>query len=208
MPATRILVLARTRRCAIVSSPTRNARATASVDRPHTARNVSATWVSRVSAGWQQVKISRSISSSRTSHPSVGTAWLSITASIRRARCRSRNIFWRRTRSMALCRPTLTSQARGLDGKPSRGHCCSAAANASCNPSSASSKSPTRRISVARTRPASVRKTRSVSLSLTPVSAHVQPMAQIGRTSIVPSRAPGIRAAMPAASSRSLASIM
>src|SRR5690606_14355590 len=44
-----------------------------------------------------------------------------------------------------------TSQARGLPGTPSRGHCSSAARKASCSASSARSKSPSSRISVAST---------------------------------------------------------
>ena len=38
---------------------------------------------------------------------------------------------------MALKRPADTSQARGLAGTPSRGHCSTAAVNASCSASSA-----------------------------------------------------------------------
>ena len=76
MPASRILRLARTRRCAMVASGTRNARATAGVSRPPTVRSVSATCASRLSAGWQQVKSSGRRSSaaigppSRSVHPS------------------------------------------------------------------------------------------------------------------------------------------
>ena len=66
----------------MVSSFTRNARATASVESPQIARNVSATRVSMLSAGWQQVKISRSMSSPNTSSSaSAGAAWLAIVAS-------------------------------------------------------------------------------------------------------------------------------
>src|SRR5690606_15597359 len=57
---------------------------------------------------------------------------------------------------MALNRPAATSQARGLSGMPSRGHCSSAARNASESASSARSKSPSRRTSVAKTRRDSV----------------------------------------------------
>src|SRR6185503_8309733 len=60
--------------------------------------------------------------------------------------------FRRRAASIALKRPADTSHALGLDGTPSRGHCSSAALNASCRASSARSKSPSRRISVASTR--------------------------------------------------------
>ena len=58
MPASRILRLARTRRCGIVVSETRKARAISGVCRPPTSRRVSATRASSASAGWQQVKIS------------------------------------------------------------------------------------------------------------------------------------------------------
>ncbi len=63
MRASRILPLARTRRCAIVGSGTRNARAISAVVSPPSRRRVSATWAELPSAGWQQVKISRSRSS-------------------------------------------------------------------------------------------------------------------------------------------------
>ena len=66
MPASRIFCLARTRRCAIASSPARKARATCAVVSPQTVRSVSATWTSAANAGWQQMKISRSMSSSST----------------------------------------------------------------------------------------------------------------------------------------------
>src|SRR5438876_4165144 len=79
--------------------------------------------------------------------------------------CLPRKAMSRRTRSIALLRPTLTSQARGLEGGPS-GQRASAMANASCRASSARSKSPTRRISVASTRPASLRKMVSTSLGV------------------------------------------
>ena len=63
MPASRILRLARTRRCARVGSGTRNARAISGVVSPPSVRSVSATRASSASAGWQHVKISRSRSS-------------------------------------------------------------------------------------------------------------------------------------------------
>src|SRR5678815_2294307 len=53
--------------------------------------------------------------------------------------------------SIALKRPAETSHGTGLAGIPSRGHCSTAARNASCIASSARSKSPSRRISVAST---------------------------------------------------------
>ncbi len=52
--------LARTIRCAIVVSGARNARAISPVEKPAMSLSVSATWLSRGSAGWQQVKMSRS----------------------------------------------------------------------------------------------------------------------------------------------------
>ena len=63
----RSLRLARTMRCAIVASGTRNARASSGVSRPPSRRSVSATWASGASAGWQQRNISRSWSSGTTS---------------------------------------------------------------------------------------------------------------------------------------------
>ncbi len=63
MPALAIFRLARSRRCPIVASETRNARATAEVDKPETTFSVKATCASMDSAGWQQVKISRNLSS-------------------------------------------------------------------------------------------------------------------------------------------------
>jgi hypothetical protein len=49
--------LARVSRAARVVLDTRNARAMSPVSRPQIRRRVSATWASRESAGWQQVKI-------------------------------------------------------------------------------------------------------------------------------------------------------
>ncbi len=72
MPASRILPLARTSRCAIVGSGTRNARAISAVVNPPSSRSVSATRAGRASAGWQHVKISRS-RSSPTGSGSVGS---------------------------------------------------------------------------------------------------------------------------------------
>ena len=56
------------------------------------------------------------------------------------------------TEEIARNRPTEISQARGLAGRPSRGHCSTAAVKASWSASSARSKSPSRRMRVARTR--------------------------------------------------------
>ena len=66
MPAARIFRFARTSRCAIVASGTRNARAISSVVRPPSVRSVNATWASSASAGWQHVKISSSRSSAKS----------------------------------------------------------------------------------------------------------------------------------------------
>ena len=63
MLASTILRFARTMRCAIVGSATRNAAAISAVVKPATARSVRATCASCASAGWQHVKISRSLSS-------------------------------------------------------------------------------------------------------------------------------------------------
>ena len=74
--------LARTMRCAIVGSGTRNARAISSVVRPPSRRSVSATRASVESTGWQRVKISRSRSS-----PMSSSGW----RRLGRASCRPRS---------------------------------------------------------------------------------------------------------------------
>ena len=108
--------------------------------------------------GWQQVKISRRRSSSTLSSSEPRDVVRS-SASSRSASSPSdaSNRARRRIASIALNRPAETSHARGLAGTPSRGHCSTAAANASCSASSARSKSPSRRISVAKTRRDSAR---------------------------------------------------
>jgi hypothetical protein len=156
MRASRIFALARTIRCASVGGEVRKARAISSVVRPHTSRSVNATRASGGSAGWQQVKISRSRSSSmpwpsRSAGSTLASSCRAISACA--ASWRER----RRSASIARNRPAEMSQARGLAGTPSRGHCRTAAAKASCSASSARSKSPRRRISVARTRRESAR---------------------------------------------------
>ena len=96
--ASRILCLARTRRLAIVSSVTMNARAICPVVSPASVRSVRATRASSASAGWQQVKISRSRSSLMplwsSWSGSVGTdnaaASLSLAVSVAPRRSRSR----------------------------------------------------------------------------------------------------------------------
>src|SRR5690349_24133120 len=67
-------------------------------------------------------------------------------------------------RSIALKRPAETSQARGLSGTPSVGHCSTAARNASASASSARSKSPSRRTRVAKMRRDSLRYSSSMVL--------------------------------------------
>ena len=71
-----ILRFARTIRCCIVGTGTRKAAATSGVDRPPRKRNVSATWASNGSAGWQQVKnrVSRSSGSSPSGSVAVAVA--------------------------------------------------------------------------------------------------------------------------------------
>ena len=125
-------------RCASVGAGVRNARAISSVVSPQTSRSVSATCASAASAGWQQVKIRRSRSSSTLSGSAhaagVVDARRRALVADRRAR---RSAARRRMASIALNRPADTSHARGLAGTPSRGHCSSAARNASCSASSA-----------------------------------------------------------------------
>src|SRR5215510_11248134 len=161
MRATRIFAFARTIRCAMVGTGTRNARAISSVDNPPSVRSVSATCASVASAGWQHVKIRRSLSSG------TGASSSAVDSSMCRAisACFCTRRVRRRRPSMALCRAVPISQATGLVGRPAAGHCSSAAANASCSASSATSKSPSRRISVARIRPYSVRKISSMSMA-------------------------------------------
>src|SRR5882757_4782377 len=170
MPARRIFCLARNRRCAIASSLARKARATWAVVSPHTVRSVSATCTSAAKDGWQQVKISRSMSSSSTLSVASQGADACSSNSCVNACCLLRKEMLRRTRSIALWRPTLTSHARGLDGNSALnsalGQRSNATANASCKASSARSKSPTRRIRVASALPASSRKVFSISVGV------------------------------------------
>ena len=192
MPASLILRLARTSRCAIVASGTRNARAISSVLRPPSVRSVSATCASsrerRMAAGEDQLEPLVGKDSSRPSRPPPPRAPRSsfvFAASVRS----------RRMRSIARLRAVAISQAPGLSGAPSRGQRSAAIAKASCAASSARSKSPRKPIRAARTRPHSSRKTPLDQRSTT------------GRTSIAPPmRAAGIRAASSIAASRSSAS--
>src|SRR5256885_3720279 len=151
MRASTIFLFARTSRCAIVASGTRNARAISPVVRPATERSVSATCASRASAGWQHVKMSSSRSSGRAlAVVTFGSSSSAIFSSYR---------FARRSRSMPLRLAVVMSHAPGLAGTPSRGQCSSAATSASCTHSSARSKSPRLRTRAAVSRPASSRKT-------------------------------------------------
>jgi hypothetical protein len=127
MPAARILALARTRRCAIVGSETRNARAISGVASPPSVRRVSATCASRASDGWQQVKISSSRSSLKVASSTVSSA-ASRTSS---SRVLAASVRSRRMRSMARLRPVATSHTAGLSGMPSRGQRSAAMAKAS-----------------------------------------------------------------------------
>src|SRR5438552_3629421 len=167
MRAALILRLARARRCAIVGSATRNDRATSLVDRPPSSRNVSATWASMESAGWQQVKMRRSRSSctgpSFSGPPGSSLPGKSTAASLSSSRPRDS----RRRRSMARLRAVVVIQPPGLGGSPSPGHLRSATANASCTASSARSMSPKTRIRAATDRPDSSRKMRPTSASST-----------------------------------------
>ena len=165
MWAARILRLARTRRCAIVGSGTRNARAISGVCRPATRRRVSATCALWSSAGWQQVKIRRSWSSCTrpTSSSSSGSACSAAYSCSRWAwACRSARLASRRSRSMARLRAVVMIQAPGLGGSPVVGQVAVAATKASCTASSAMSMLPKTRTSVATDRPDSARKIRPI----------------------------------------------
>ena len=193
MPASRIFRFARTSRCAIAGSVTRNACAISVVVSPPTSRSVSATRLSAASAGWQQVKTSARRSS--------GIAVTSSSSSGMRLEPRERLGLPAEDRVApdAVDRPV----ARGRDDpgagsarQPSRGHRSSAVANASCTASSASSRSPRTRVRIATARPHSSRKTCSTVTRST-----------IGRISIEPFFAAGMSEARRIASSRSGRSI-
>ena len=70
--------LARTMRCAMVDSGTRNERAICAVVRPATARSVSATCDGRLSDGWQHSSITASVSSRSTDASSGPTVLRSV----------------------------------------------------------------------------------------------------------------------------------
>ena len=142
MRAAAIFFLARVIRAAMVASGTRNARATSAVDRPQTSRSVSATWASRDSAGWQQVKTSRRRSSSG---PGACSGVTSSGSARRSTACR-------RSASRARLRAIVVSHAPGRSGMPVRGQVTSAWAYASWVHSSARSRSRVRRAVAASTR--------------------------------------------------------
>ncbi len=124
-----MLALARPMRCAIVASGTSNARAISAVLSPPTARRVSASCEGTDSAGWQQRNRSGSVSSPPVGAGGGGSS--ARTASSRRWRaCSLRNSSTSRREA------TVTNQARGSSGRPSRFHCCAAASSASCTASS------------------------------------------------------------------------
>ena len=167
MPASRIFRFARTIRCATAGSGSNNSRAIDAVGSPHTTRKVSITRDAGSSAGWQHANSSASWSSPATAlrsgsaaaHPRA--AWCSF-----RARALSR-----RRWSSARRRATATTQPPGLAGRPSRGHCSTAAAHASCAQSSASDRSPESRATAAAAGHHAERSARSMS----PVSAAPSP---------------------------------
>ncbi len=159
-----IFFLARVMRAAMVGSLTRKARATSAVDSPHSRRRVSATWASRDSAGWQQVKISRSRSSGYTASWSVPacaatatSAGSSSTLSSTSSGSRARKSTSRRITSMARRLATVVSHAPGRSGTPVRAHAVRACANASWTHSSATSRSRVMRAVAASTKPHSAR---------------------------------------------------
>ena len=113
MPASTILRLARTIRCAIVCSLTRKARAICAVVIPTTARRVSASRDSTASAGWQQPNSSGRRSSTRR----VVRGWCIPS----RSRASARSCRWRlRTVSIALRRAATWSHAPGRSATPPR----------------------------------------------------------------------------------------
>ena len=79
---------------------------------------MSATWASRASAGWQQAKISSSRSSG------ISASSLSGCSSASRSSCSAlrSSVRSRRIRSIARFRAVVMIQAPGFDGTPSRGH--------------------------------------------------------------------------------------
>lgn len=103
---------------------------------------------------------------------------------------------------MARLRAVVVIQAPGLSGMPRSGHVSRAAANASWTASSASSKSPRTRMRVATARPCSRRNRRSTTSRAAPTYLWGASNSMIGRTSIEPVGAAGIRDAASMAWSR------
>ena len=121
MLASRILRFARTNRCAIVASGTRNERAISSVSRPPRSRSVKAIWTFGANAGWQHVKISRRRSSFTGPTGSGGSSrsWMSAAWAYRSWRDDSR-----RSLSMARLRAVVVIHAPGFGGNPDSGQRC------------------------------------------------------------------------------------
>ena len=123
-----MLCLARLIRCAIVASGTRNARAISAVVSPPTARRVSAIAEEDESVGWQHMKRRSSVSSrsaawsSSAARASCSSGGTMLTTSASRWRRAASARTWSVTRREA----TWISQARGLSGTPSVGHCVAA----------------------------------------------------------------------------------
>ncbi len=155
MFAAAILRLARVIRCAIVRSGTRNAVATSGTVRPPSRRRVSATWASRDSAGWQQVKIRRSRSS--VTEVTAALASCGPLCSIWASSCLACRVDSRRRRSTARLRAVTVSHPPGFGGTPSVGHRRTASTNASWAISSARSRSRNRAVREATTLPNSAR---------------------------------------------------
>ena len=160
MPAALIFFFARTSRCAIVASGTRNARAISrrrqAAERAQRQRHLRLGRQRRMAAGEDQLE------------PLVGNTVvvhlvLARLGHVEQLRLRRRACGRGGSGRSRGCAPVVTSHARGLSGTPSRGQRSAAIANASCAASSARSKSPRKPISAARTRPHCSRKTCSIS---------------------------------------------
>ncbi len=194
IPALRILRLARTRRCDIVASETRNTRAISAVVKPRRERSVSATRASRGSAGWQQVKISLRRSSGKAPSASSFSAAPSARASRASSRSFAAPTASLRSRSWARLRATEVSHAPGRRGIPSTGQRSRAEAKASWVLSSERSQSPVIRIRVATIWPHSSRKalatTDSASEVTIPRSASPRPSRTSRRDASRPPRGP------------------
>ena len=203
MRAWAILFFARTRRCAVVASGSRNARAISRVESPQSVRSASAICAGTASAGWQHVNSSRSRSSgtaSSSAHCASGAS------SCSRRRCASPTCRRdRRSRSTARRWATAVIHAPGRSGIPESGQTRRARSNASCRDSSARSKSPPRRPM----RPARMRgpSRRASSSTIRPSIALHSGEGLSGRTSQVPCFAPGHFDAQSTALSRSGTSI-